>query len=248
MVDSMKRILTILIMITCILGLTACGDTDTTQDPRTPQLLETGEGMVNDLYQIVSQGAEEQFAANDVTYNGILGFKDALEDIGEYKGTNSGTVTFDGDEFIIEINVLGSVHDAVVEFIFDNSGSASALTSITTNVNYSLGELMKNAALNTVIGMGTVFAVLILISLIIACFSLISKAQGRQKKEETAASAPKAAAPVVKQPAASEELADDTELAAVIAAAVAAYEGAGSTDGFVVRSIRKSNKSKWQNA
>ena len=45
-----------------------------------------------------------------------------------------------------------------------------------------------------------------------------------------------------------EELSDDTELVAVIAAAVAAYEGSGSTDGFVVRSIRKSNKSKWQNA
>ena len=33
--------------------------------------------------------------------------------------------------------------------------------------------------------------------------------------------------------------ADDTELVAVIAAAIAASEGAASTDGFVVRSIRK---------
>ena len=35
-----------------------------------------------------------------------------------------------------------------------------------------------------------------------------------------------------------QELADDTELVAVIAAAIAAYEGT-STDGFVVRSIRR---------
>ena len=35
-----------------------------------------------------------------------------------------------------------------------------------------------------------------------------------------------------------EELVDDTELVAVIAAAIAAYEGT-STDGFVVRSIRR---------
>ena len=54
--------------------------------------------------------------------------------------------------------------------------------------------------------------------------------------------------PVVTQIAKKEELSDDTELVAVIAAAIAAYEGSGSTDGFVVRSIRKSNKSKWQNA
>ena len=39
-----------------------------------------------------------------------------------------------------------------------------------------------------------------------------------------------------------EELNDDLELAAVISATIAAYEGSGSTDGFVVRSIRKSYK------
>ena len=44
----------------------------------------------------------------------------------------------------------------------------------------------------------------------------------------------------VTQIAAQEEAeADDTELVAVIAAAIAASEGAASTDGFVVRSIRK---------
>ena len=45
-----------------------------------------------------------------------------------------------------------------------------------------------------------------------------------------------------------ENLTDDLELVAVIAAAIAASEGAASTDGFVVRSIRKSNAKKWQNA
>ena len=103
---------------------------------------------------------------------------------------------------------------------------------------------MLKAFLNTVIGMGTVFAVLILISLIISCFTLISKLESKPKKEEPAP----AESPVVQQIAAKEELSDDTELVAVIAAAIAAYEGAASTDGFVVRSIRKSNKSKWQNA
>ena len=53
---------------------------------------------------------------------------------------------------------------------------------------------------------------------------------------------------VVAQIVEKEELSDDLELVAVISAAIAAYEGSGSTDGFVVRSIRKANKSKWQNA
>ena len=41
-----------------------------------------------------------------------------------------------------------------------------------------------------------------------------------------------------------EELSDDLELVAVITAAIAASAGT-STDGFVVRSIRRSNNSKW---
>ena len=38
------------------------------------------------------------------------------------------------------------------------------LSSLSVNVNYTFGELMKNAALNTVLGMGTVFVILILIT------------------------------------------------------------------------------------
>ena len=41
-----------------------------------------------------------------------------------------------------------------------------------------------------------------------------------------------------------EELSDDLELVAVITAAIAASAGT-STDGFVVRSIRRSNNSRW---
>ena len=42
-----------------------------------------------------------------------------------------------------------------------------------------------------------------------------------------------------------EELSDDLELVAVISAAIAASEGAASTDGFVVRSIRRRPSNKW---
>ena len=107
---------------------------------------------------------------------------------------------------------------------------------------------MTKAVMNTLIGMGTVFVVLIFISLIISCFGLISKVNVKKPKKEEAAKSAPAEAPVVAQIAQKEELANDAELVAVIAAAIAAYEGSGSADGFVVRSIRKSNKSKWQNA
>lgn len=242
----MKKLLVILGMITCMACLAACGQEETAASGpiSTEQAIQIGTTIVDQMNAIVTANAVEQYVDQPILYNGFTGWQDALDDIGDYEGTNGGSVAFKDDEVVISIDVLGSSHDATVEIVLDNA--LASYIGITTNVHYSTGEIMAKAGMNTLIGMGTVFAVLILISLIISCFTLISKLEQKQKTEAPAA-AP-AADPVVEQIAAKEELSDDTELVAVIAAAIAAYEGAASTDGFVVRSIRKSNKSKWQNA
>ena len=99
---------------------------------------------------------------------------------------------------------------------------------------------MTKAALNTLIGMGTVFVMLIMISLIISLFNFIPKIQAAFSKKDKEEAKNVGIDKAVTQIAAQEEPeADDTELVAVIAAAIAASEGAASTDGFVVRSIRK---------
>ncbi len=243
----MKKIFAILGMITCMIGLCACGQETRQMSEEEQNLVTRDEALVQDFNSVVSQGAVEQLADQPEIYAGLLGWQDALEDIGEFEGTNGGTAVVNDEEIYAEINVLGSKHNAVVEVVYDPA--TGMLQAVTTNVTYSLGEIMMKALMNTVIGMGTVFVVLILISLIISCFTLISKIEGRKKKAaENPAGANVQPAPAAVQPAAQEELSDDTELVAVIAAAIAAYEGSGSTDGFVVRSIRKSNKSKWQNA
>ena len=250
----MKKLLAILGVITCMIGLCACGQEDTVNFPFIEaQLVSDCESVVKGIDMAVSQGsaAIEQNVGNPVIYNGMLGWQSAIEDIGQFQATDGGTVSVNDDEIIVDVNVLGSKHNAVVEFVLDSSNSAQFdIVSITTNVEYSFGEVITKAVMNTVIGMGTVFVVLIFISLIISCFGFISKFDTKkQKSTQTAAPASTVASdPVVSQIAEKEELADDTELVAVIAAAIAAYEGSGSTDGFVVRSIRKSNKSKWQNA
>lgn len=241
----MKKLLVILGMITCMACLAACGEEEVKSGPISDeQAIQIGTTIVDQMNTIVSQGAIEQYVDQPALYNGFLGWESALDDIGTYEGVNGGSVSFEEDEVAITVNVLGSSHNADVEIVLDNA--LATYIGITTNVHYSTGEIMAKAGMNTLIGMGTVFVVLILISLIISCFTLVSKFEAKQKKEEVPAAA--VSAPVVEQIAAKEELSDDTELVAVIAAAIAAYEGAASTDGFVVRSIRKSNKSKWQNA
>ena len=148
------------------------------------------------------------------------------------------------DQVVNAASVSGADHNAVVTLIINDQGS---LSSITVNVERSMGELMLNAALNTLMGMGTVFIILILISLLIGCFKFIPQIQEKFSKKNKQPAAAPAAAPVVAAPVEEEEETSDEELIAVIAAAIAASEGSTSTDGFVVRSIRRRSGS-WKNA
>ena len=84
-------------------------------------------------------------------------------------------------------------------------------------------------------GMGTVFVVLILISLIIYTFRFVNDLQNIGKKKQTEE---KAVATNVAEVVEETTLTDDLELVAVISAAIAACEGT-STDSFVVRSIHR---------
>ena len=101
-------------------------------------------------------------------------------------------------------------------------------------------ETIKTGLLNTVIGMLTVFAVLILISLLISSFGLISKIQNSKTKNEVAATKVETVQPTQVQEVVEEVVEDDTELVAVITAAIMASMGdEAPADGLTVRSIRK---------
>ena len=135
--------------------------------------------------------------------------------------------------------MTGAKQNAQAEVIFTNDMFLS-MESAALNPVESMGGLMTKAALNTLIGMGTVFVMLIMISLIISLFNFIPKIQAAFSKKDKEEAKNVGIDKAVTQIAAQEEPeADDTELVAVIAAAIAASEGAVSTDGFVVRSIRK---------
>ena len=94
----------------------------------------------------------------------------------------------------------------------------------------SLGEKMADAAGNTLMGMGTVFLVLIFISL------LIPQIMNKLSKKSSVEEKPEVVEEISETVTANEE--NDSELIAVIAAAIAASEQT-STDSFVVRSIRR---------
>lgn len=235
----MKKLLLVLGMITCLATVTACGGKteDTFQGTITAEQAEaTALNFATSLNEVIMTGAQAEFESDPVLSAAVASFEAALVDLGGYQSIDGCTFTEDEDGLTIIANITGSQRTGTLELIFDEE---YALTSATTNVTYSFAELMTKAGLNTLMGMGTVFCVLILIACLIASFNLIPKVQAlfakKEKKAEAAVS--NAVAQIVENEAVQEE--DDTELIAVIAAAIAASEGAASADGYVVRSIRK---------
>ncbi|MBQ2936685.1 MAG: OadG family protein [Lachnospiraceae bacterium] len=239
----MKKWLLVLGMITCMLGLTACGgQKEVIPFVTDEQAKEVALYNIETINQIVVTGQQGQLA-EDWQIAAVESWEAALEDMGDYQNVVSVETSLDEKDGVINATIQGSKKQAIVEFVFEDQ----MLTAITTNVVYSFAENMEKAALNTLLGMGTVFAVLILISLIIGCFGFIPKIQAmfnKKSKEEVKA---EAVDNTIAQIIEKEELSDDLELVAVIAAAIAASEGAASTDGFVVRSIKRAGN-KWQRA
>ena len=232
----MKKLLAILGMVTCMAGLTACGQTATeTQLLPETQAIEEGKYIVESLNQMYLQGVTENDVEDAIAAASLKSWIAAQEEMGDYVGVLETSADISADEAVISIVVDGTSHDATVEIVVDKDLN---LTSVTTTVIKTLGEMMINAALNTLIGMGTVFVVLILISLLISLFGLIPKIQAAMSKKKENVQE-KAVDNAVAQIIENEEQSDNLELVAVIAAAIAASEGAASTDGYVVRSIRR---------
>ncbi len=181
-------------------------------------------------------------------YGSINSWEDASEDLGGYVGFDDITVESDGETITCTVDAQFEKHDAEVEILIDQvgllTGEQDALTSMAFNVDYPISTLMKDAGKNFVIGLATVFVMLIFLTFVISLFGKVAGAAG---KKTAAPAEEKKPAPVPVPAAEEEDVTDDAELAAVIAAAIAASENT-STDGFVVRSIKKVNKGRWQRA
>lgn len=193
--------------------------------------MEEIEYIVSDTFGLEAEG--------NAIVTGIDSFQSAMETIGEVVEVGATEVTMDGNEIVVNVEVTGSLQNATAEIVMTND-MFMKIKSASLNPKATMGELMARAGLNTLIGMGTVFVVLILVSLIIACFSFIPKIQ-KHFADKKAIKAPAASVVPETESSAAEstELTDDLELVAVIAAAIAASQGAASADGFVVRSIRR---------
>lgn len=111
---------------------------------------------------------------------------------------------------------------------------------------------MGTALLNTVMGISIVFIVLLVISGIIGLFKYINKAEMASKQKDKTIAIQNGTESLQSIAVEKVDATDDLELVAVITAAIHAYEASQGNpipaNGLYVRSIRKVNKSRWQNA
>lgn len=263
MKQYIKRLMLTVCMAVCLVSLSACSaKTDAAQaDSLDPQMAGYITQVTENLLQAITSldaASAEEMEANLVKQkengiaSGVTSWISVMHDTGAFVDVISSEATAAEDGTYVG-TVMAQFENRTAEFkIFyamDDTQQSLEPTSIAISPAYSTGEKMTKAAMNTLMGMGTVFLVLIFISLLIGGFKYIRKFEDSMKARE-AAKAPAVPAPPVTEtaaPAVEEDLTDDLELVAVITAAVAASAGS-SADGLVVRSIKRAPGAKWKRA
>ena len=211
-------------------------------------------------------------AQKDENYANLYqAWQNALPDLGNYSGIKETKVyeTEDSTSYLkfyaCEITYGFQKRDLKTKVIFDGVSVSSddssvkaedlKAASISMEPVFSYTEKIQKALMNTLLGMGTVFLVLIIISLVIGCFGFGRKiadnriaaknaaiqAKAKEKAEKKQEGTKSASAPDP-EIADSEDLTEE-EIVAVISAAIAAYEAEnadnGYTGGLYVKSIRR---------
>lgn len=185
--------------------------------------------------QLEEQGMTEEYQ----------GYAKLQERAGENHENGECTITYNEDKTTAKVEINSVCDGLTIHFsgTYDESMNMTdyAVEEYKEPEAPPIGEVMKTAALNTFMGMGIVFIVLIFISVVISCFVLISIFQKRGEKKAEAVSKKEESKKVstVSETESSEDLTDDTELVAVITAAIVAASGSESADGLIVRSIRR---------
>ena len=236
----------------CVLALTltmsVCAfAADTVTEDEVANYKSAAETLISQIAGFSDEEIETYLAQNDAFTTATMeSWKGVKDELGAYSSIVSQDVEKDGD--VVTISTVAQFEKAKADVVLMLDLGQQMYTSMTYSVQYSLADNMQRAGMNTLMGIGIVFLMLVFLSFVIGLFKYIEKFQnvGKKKAAEEAPKAEEAPAPAIAQSeAADEDFADDLELVAVISAASAAYENT-SGDSFVVRSIKKSNK--WHRA
>lgn len=229
-----------------VLTLAACGNSskDTVEpiDPSVKSALEeqAKQYAEQSIYTLSDAEIETQIkfaykTKDEITYNGLTNYLNDKDRLGAFVSVDDAVASKTEDGYSIEIN--STFENRTLKLTLGLNELTGKTTEMTFEPHYSLAEQMTDAGANLLVGMGTVFCVLIFIAWVISMFKYISVFEKKMKGKKAPAEAPKAAAPAPKAAAPAPAAKQDDVMQAVIPAAIAAYEadtaGEQSENGFV---------------
>ena len=240
-----KKLSLILCLVFTVLTMAACGTDQKSADYFGMTYEELQGNMEQEVAALVALNDENrtyiQSYGTETAIKLLETWDASVEELGAYQGLGEFNVSKSQNTMTLDQIVEYQERKVMVSYVYTYNYETKApeLTDASADKVYTLGEKMSKAGMNTLLGMGTVFTVLILISLIIYCFKLIPYFTERKSKRKTEGDAAVGNTVLTQiEQREEQQLTDDLELVAVISAAIAAGTGT-SADAFVVRSIRR---------
>lgn len=258
MKQTWKKIASLMLAVICMFSLAACGKEEEetfqtiTDDMVQEQCVQSAVNAVQALASFDEATLEQlKTERQDFTRLAVIEWDAQIKELGAFQSMGDPVADVNREDEQVTVNVPATFEkkDGVISVVYNYNKDYDAMIPayLTIAESETFAGNMKGAGINTVMGVGTVFLVLIFLILVISLFKYVNLIGAKKDEKPAPAAAKPAPAPVKAAPAAEENLVDDLELVAVISAAIAASENT-STDSFVVRSIKKVNRSKWQRA
>ena len=223
------------LLIVVIMALCACGRK--VPDDISTNLTSESKKFIMGLYSKSDSELYNEIAAFDqngqaVYAEGYRNFIETREQLGGLLNIKDRKVSYSDGNYVVKAAYSAELGNGEMTLGLKEDAKEMVILSFTPK--YSLAEKMGKAALNTVLGMGTVFIILIFISFLISLFKYISIFENKIKAKQTPVIETKENN-TVSEP---ENLEDDLELVAVITAAIAEFSNTDASN-LIVRSIKR---------
>ena len=265
MKQTWKKMAGLMLASVCAFSLAACGSQEEAggfqriTDEMAENCVTVSQQAVESLASFdESQLAQMEVSRDDFTRYAVGEWEDATATMGAFQSMGEASLEVNEDENTVTVSIPADFEneEGTLTFVYNYNHDYDQMVPayMTVAEKETVSGNLRSAGINTVMGVGTVFVVLLFLVFVISLFKYVGKIGSGEEKKETekktpaAPAQPAAPAPAPAPAAVQETNMDDVEMALVLATAIAAYEDGNSTDGYVVRSIRKVNKSKWRNA
>ncbi|MGN0315734.1 MAG: OadG family protein [Fusicatenibacter sp.] len=252
-----KKIISLILTVVCMLIVTVApvfAEAESTpeylpvEETVFDQMLSSSVSLVQSLTTAYTDEELESIANAGILFNNraVNAWLDNREELGALVEIGESSYERDGDFVTCTIHAQFEKNPGIVR-VFWNINTSQA-TDMTITVETAKSVLFKEAGMNTIVGVGIVFCVLVFLIFVISLFKYIGAGEAKKTKAAEKEKAPVKSAPAPATIQAAPQT-DDLELQAVIAAAIAMYEeemGTASQDAYTARSVRR--RSNWKRA